>query len=37
MNEFARARLEELKRGRRSDWNKRLLEVIEAIKKEIEK
>jgi hypothetical protein len=37
MNSFARVRLEELKQSRRSDWNKRLLEVIEAIKKEIKK
>ena len=37
MNSFARVRLEELKQRRRSDWNKRLLDVIEAIKKEIKK
>jgi tetratricopeptide (TPR) repeat protein len=37
MTEFARVRLEELKQGRRFDWSKRLLEVIEAIRKEIEK
>jgi hypothetical protein len=35
MNAFARERLEQLKRGRRLDWSKRLLDVIEAIKKEI--
>lgn len=37
MNAFARERLKQLKQGRRFDWSKRLLEVFDAIKKEIEK
>ena len=35
MNAFARERLEQLRQGRRFDWNKRLLDVIDAIRKEI--
>lgn len=35
MNDFARARLAQLKQARRSQWNKRLLDVIDAIRKEI--
>jgi len=35
MNAFARERLEQLRQGRRFEWNKRLLDVIDAIRKEI--
>ena len=35
MKAFARERLEQLRQGRRFDWNKRLLDVIDAIRKEI--
>jgi len=37
MNAFARRRLDELKKRRKSDWQNRLLQIIDTIKKEIEK
>jgi hypothetical protein len=37
MNAFARARLEELRKNRRSDLGNQLLKIIDAIKKEIKK
>jgi len=37
MNAFARKRLDDLRKKRKSDWKSQLLKVIDAVKKEIEK